>query len=161
LRRVPQSAVLRLHQEKVHYQRGISRTTGDRKCPLPYRFSSKPKRFSDILRLEVWKSGENVGLWHALANHADNCCNGNSQASNARDSAHLLGIYGDSLEPGHISLQTARSVISGKDSTVQNYRLMASVLKAWRYRDSPSAGPMALGSVTLVARSLYASGCNI
>src|ERR1700730_6328260 len=106
-------------QSKVtkHCQPGTSRTTNNRKFTLADGLSRVAQCFANILELKVGMSSQDLSVRPAFAYHADHGGDRYTQAPDAREAAHLVGIYGDACEGFHFYLRldgrrisTSRSV---------------------------------------------------
>src|ERR1035438_4206530 len=90
-------------------QPGTSRTTNDRKFPLADGLSRIAQCFAHILDLKVGVSSQDFRFRDAFAYHTDNSGDRYTQASDAREAAHLDRVYGDAREGFHLCLRLNRS----------------------------------------------------
>src|ERR1700730_3365970 len=86
-------------------QPGTSRTTNNRKFPLADGLSRVAQCGANILDLKVGMSKQNFSLRHAFAYHADHGSDRYTQAPDAREAAHLVGVYGDACKGFHLYLR--------------------------------------------------------
>jgi hypothetical protein len=77
----------------------VSGCCPDRDLPLADAFGHLVKCLLDVLGLQVGKGIDDIGGGHAISEHVDDCGHRDAETSYARESAHLVGICGDAVEP--------------------------------------------------------------
>ena len=71
---------------------------GDGELAFHGRRCGEAEAFADVFGLEVRVVGEDLRFAHSASEHAENGRDGDAEAADAGDSAHLVGVDGDAVE---------------------------------------------------------------